>query len=562
MQRYASIHRRHKAANLFSQLRFRQIRGILSMNFSRHASAILLGFGILAGAGGGAAWSQEELVMPYACDARGGGVRLYPAPQQSYRIYGKREKWLFRYCSPNAPDRCHHWMLHQFDVDCGGMRVPWIRVAEASSPDGRAWVEDGRMTLKLGSAEASPREERMARRRWWRHRGAYPADERERFDGPSGPHSEMVELPAGFAPVLGTRAQFLGVPPGEMSSEPEERGSDIATVVPAKPPAPAPQKREATPAAQPKEAPAQAIKPPAPTPAKRETAKAAETAPAAEKSVPKADAAQKSEPAPQAKPEKAATPAPKAETATGTAIAPTIINKQGAPAQPSPAPAALPPDMGTATVGEATSTSSASATQAQVSAASSPAATATAEPPAQVAPDGGSPIATGSLRDQGAHERPPSLLQAQTLTIGFVLFGVLAASSFVFWSRRQERARLGTLVRRDIASVTFGGEPHAASSPAPLAPHIPQALPDSMGAGQAGPSEIGIEMPATPQEALQVLGASPDASIDVIKKIVDGLRQSWHPDLAKSEDDRLYREQRVKQINVAWDILSGRRSAA
>lgn len=48
----------------------------------------------------------------------------------------------------------------------------------------------------------------------------------------------------------------------------------------------------------------------------------------------------------------------------------------------------------------------------------------------------------------------------------------------------------------------------------------------------------------------------------MIKKIVDGLRQSWHPDLAKSEDDRLYREQRVTQINVAWDILSGRRSAA
>ncbi len=240
--------------------------------------------------------------MPYACDARGGGVRLYPAPQQSYRIYGKREKWLFRYCSPNAPDRCHHWMLHQFDVDCGGIRVPWIRVAEASSPDGRAWVEQGRMTLKLGSAEASPREERMARRRWWwRDRGAYPADERERFDGPSGPHSEMVELPAGFAPVLGTRAQFIGAQPDEISSGPAERDSEMAAVAPAKPTAPAPPKREASPAAKPKEAAAPAIKPPAPTPAKRETAKSAEAAPAAEKIAPKADAAAKSEPAPQAK---------------------------------------------------------------------------------------------------------------------------------------------------------------------------------------------------------------------------------------------------------------------
>jgi hypothetical protein len=58
------------------------------------------------------------------------------------------------------------------------------------------------------------------------------------------------------------------------------------------------------------------------------------------------------------------------------------------------------------------------------------------------------------------------------------------------------------------------------------------------------------------------LGASPDAGVDVVKKIVDGLRRSWHPDLARSNDDRLYRERRMRQINVAWDIVSGRRSAA
>jgi hypothetical protein len=150
-------------------------------------------------------------------------------------------------------------------------------------------------------------------------------------------------------------------------------------------------------------------------------------------------------------------------------------------------------------------------------------------------------------------------LRAQAVTIGFVLFGVLAASSFMFWSRRQERAHLGTLVRRDIASVSFGGEARTATLPAPVDAHMPNAPtagePDAL-------AEPFLEMPSTPAEALQVLGASPDAAIDVIKKIVDGLRQSWHPDLARSEDDRLYREQRLKQINVAWDILSGRRSAA
>ena len=59
-----------------------------------------------------------------------------------------------------------------------------------------------------------------------------------------------------------------------------------------------------------------------------------------------------------------------------------------------------------------------------------------------------------------------------------------------------------------------------------------------------------------------MLGASPDAGETSIKKIVDGLRQSWHPDFATSAADRRLREQRTKQINVAWEILSGKRPAA
>jgi DnaJ-class molecular chaperone len=59
-----------------------------------------------------------------------------------------------------------------------------------------------------------------------------------------------------------------------------------------------------------------------------------------------------------------------------------------------------------------------------------------------------------------------------------------------------------------------------------------------------------------------VLGTSPDAGEAAIRKIVEGLRQSWHPDLASSEPDRQLREQRTTQINVAWEILSGKRPVA
>jgi DnaJ-class molecular chaperone len=69
-------------------------------------------------------------------------------------------------------------------------------------------------------------------------------------------------------------------------------------------------------------------------------------------------------------------------------------------------------------------------------------------------------------------------------------------------------------------------------------------------------------MPRTREEALEVLGIgiAPSANAAAIKKIVDGLRMSWHPDLAKNETDRALREQRSKQINAAWDILQSQRA--
>ena len=56
------------------------------------------------------------------------------------------------------------------------------------------------------------------------------------------------------------------------------------------------------------------------------------------------------------------------------------------------------------------------------------------------------------------------------------------------------------------------------------------------------------------------IGVAPTASDAALKKIVDGLRQSWHPDLATDETDRAVRELRSKQINAAWDLLRSQRA--
>jgi hypothetical protein len=64
-------------------------------------------------------------------------------------------------------------------------------------------------------------------------------------------------------------------------------------------------------------------------------------------------------------------------------------------------------------------------------------------------------------------------------------------------------------------------------------------------------------MPGTPAEAFELLGINPDASRTIVKKIVDGLRQSWHPDHARDGGDRHRREDRMKQINTSWDLIRG-----
>lgn len=72
----------------------------------------------------------------------------------------------------------------------------------------------------------------------------------------------------------------------------------------------------------------------------------------------------------------------------------------------------------------------------------------------------------------------------------------------------------------------------------------------------------GDVMPETEVEAYRILGINPDASPAAAKKLVDALRMSWHPDHGRDSGDRARREQRMKQINAAWDLVKDRHRAA
>ncbi len=74
------------------------------------------------------------------------------------------------------------------------------------------------------------------------------------------------------------------------------------------------------------------------------------------------------------------------------------------------------------------------------------------------------------------------------------------------------------------------------------------------------PRSLGL--PRTKAEAYLVLGVNPDVSEGIAKKLVDALRMSWHPDHAKDDVDRREREDRIKEINVAWELINGKRPAA
>jgi hypothetical protein len=126
---------------------------------------------------------------------------------------------------------------------------------------------------------------------------------------------------------------------------------------------------------------------------------------------------------------------------------------------------------------------------------------------------------------------------------------LLVAAAFIALRRREQT---GTPRPRDFASVSLDSPAAAAGTALQMAPQPREVTtPHS-------PGVWGSDMPRTRADALAVLGigVTPGATASAIKKVVDGLRQSWHPDLAIDEADREIRELRSKQINAAWQILA------
>jgi len=514
----------------------------------------------------GAAAAAERVSMPFDCRYDGARVDLAPSPERSYIILGAHESEIFSACSPADPNRCRSWFVHRFEMDCNGARVAWADVAAAAMRyyGKPGWVENGRFHLRMGPLWTFEGRSafREGQRRWLRERdvaddrfGRYDDDGRSYRDG------RIVTLPAGFAPAQGIPVAFSGAPddpaparevvmppPSAVRTAPPP----VAEVAPPKP-QPIPELPERAPRRE--IAAAMAAAQPAP----------AAVAPAAAKE-PEATSSQVAM-AEASKP--AATPvrADDTETTAPTSKPPalTIINGPQSQRKPEPQAEETSEQRAASEVAEAPVVKSAEPATSDISTGSNKApanedVVATADP---VSAD--SPAPTALLPAPPAQEK--TIITPVTVAAALALALAALAAAMGLRRRTPELVHVTPPAGRDYGSISLGGLRPAASPPAqggslalrPEPPPVASSVPTASDSLTVAPD---FPVPSSYEQALDVLGVSPDSSLAAIKKIVDGLRLSWHPDHARSEADRLYRESRSRQINVAWDLVSEHRSAA
>ncbi len=490
--------------------------------------------------------------MPYTCSAYDGRVTLTPSREESYRIYGQREERPYTVCSPINPSACRTWVLHRFDLDCGGKRVDWVSVVEAASEQstGRAWVENGRLRMRMNqywSRDVGPDDDPCPR---WRRRGPYGDDcaDRGLRRGP------VVEMPAGFAPAFGLQVRFAAMDLPPLPADPRAGVEGPGMSGPAK---------------------SARIETPRDMPARDMPTKEPLIKELPAKTPQVAGSTTTATGTPTSTPKPVARPVTPAETTAPVQIKPKLPEppREMAAAEPITSSG----NTGTGSIGTGTITpriinrpaEQTPAGQGMTSKPTTPYAEQALAHVAETKPNVEPVSVTKPITPEttAGHSTLAAFAPSATTQalMGFASLVVLALGLFA-WTRHREQLSLAAAGVREFGSVSLDGKgarpkvwsrstalPRPSAEPKAAPRLAPETHTTAFGDGQ---------IPRTRQEACDVLGASPDAGETSIKKIVDGLRQSWHPDFATSAADRRLREQRTKQINVAWEILSGKRPAA
>lgn len=453
----------------------------------------------LAGTLTASATAGEQIVLPFDCNVVGGRVQVRPSGDQAYRIYGARRQEQYRACSEQSPDRCRTFLVHSFEMACGQDRAEWPEVyaAIAKVTDGRAFFNsDGALYYRMG-----PREPR----------DSYPFPEPRRATG-------LVEMPAGFAPMAGVDAIFTPLDPrvaeledGAVSNSTDADARayrDTETAL-----------RRSEGAFAPALTPKAAEKPKI-----VEAPKIAETPKPVEP--PKSQVVLEPKPIETASTEKPAAASPATEVSRAS---------EGAP------PSDLAPPVAPTILNNpvAKQVETASQTETVVAAAEIPA---------------GPPTTTGALpnvnsRVEGWSATGGTRLSVPPLAVAVLIAATTLAILLVILKKQAAVPAAAGPLRVPIEPTLPGFDPPRTSTGQAL---TVRATPEPPSLSSARPSS---DLPVTRADALALLGLNADASEAVIRKVVEALRQSWHPDLATGDADRAAREVRIKAINVAAGIL-------
>jgi DnaJ domain len=468
----------------------------------------------------------DELAMPFDCGLENGRLTLKPADERRYPIIGARDEQPVTACHSAGSSDCRTIMVHRFVISCGGAGVAWMRIAAAikhprAAP---AWVENGQLNVVLSArgSGASVQRDCLDRPAFALAGAGFQrtaATGRNCASRRVGTSVDQLVLPAGFAPVGEMGAHLVldtrGLPrpgsSGQSSSAPDSDG--MAWIRPA-------------------------------------------AAAQGRTLVAKVEPGDIVAPIPGLEPYEA-----QYESAYSGSHWVTVVNEVKEPAAPRDdadaysapwawmfAAMALATLVGLMRVryadswsgrffvlsqrGSALWTSWFSGAGRHGDAAGASAVTAMLEQSEKVV---SKLKGAGPLREVLLSE----LQQARHR---------LASVAAVAGEGEDADARAGMLYRalmRDLQRIRRIAESAAAS----LSHSRPHSRQDS-------------GLPHTTSEAYDVLGVNPNVSEGVLKKIVDALRMSWHPDHARDEDDRVTREARIRQINVAWEMISANRAAA
>ncbi len=462
--------------------------------------------------------AYDQLVMPFDCGLDHGRVRISPAAERRYAIVGEREKQAITTC--HQPQGCRTLTVHRFVISCGGAGVSWMRIAAeirrlANAP---AWIAGDKLHLVLPASNSiAAKQPCLGRPTFALGRTAVAQRVSLVSDCSSGERRgafEQIVLPAGFAPVAELGARLVLTVPDEVPADSHgaigARGAASLTPVSA-----------------------------------------------GETLVAKIDSDAIVEPIPGLEPYEPAYEAP----ATGDDWV-TVVRTEQDYGRQTRTPVGDTPGPWAWVLAAMAFATAVGLVRTRIAIASTDSAIAWRTAFAGLGAKGWLGSRSSAIRKFTNAGATIAALLEQTATIVSDLKGAGPLREVLQSELKLVRQRLAAAE----SAAAEEGENAAAKSGHQFRALVRDLERIRRIARSAAASLSGARQPATlprtVSEAYDVLGVNADVSEAVLKKIVDALRMSWHPDHARDDEDLRVREDRIRQINIAWELVNAKREAA